>query len=130
MNVLWIMVDQLRWDYLSCYGATHIDTPNIDRLASKSVRFDRAYCQYPLCNPTRASFLTGLRPDATRVFANGAHFRAAAPNIVTLPEHFRRNGETQIHVQLRVLLVKLHPSANVGPNLHRAVRVNCFHVSF
>jgi len=43
-NVLWIMADQLRWDYLSCYGARHIDTPNLDRLAAKGVRFDQAYC--------------------------------------------------------------------------------------
>ena len=53
------MADQLRWDYLSCYGAKHIDTPNIDRLASKSVRFNKAYVQSPICGPSRMSSYTG-----------------------------------------------------------------------
>lgn len=59
MNVLWIMADQLRWDYLSCAGATHIETPNIDWLASRGTRFDRAYVQSPICGPSRMSYYTG-----------------------------------------------------------------------
>ena len=58
-NILFIMCDQLRWDYLSCYGHPHLETPNIDRLAARGVRFTRAYCQAPLCGPSRASILTG-----------------------------------------------------------------------
>ena len=54
-NILFIMADQLRWDYLSCYGHPHLDTPNIDKLASRGVRFDRAYVQSPVCGPSRAS---------------------------------------------------------------------------
>ena len=59
MNVLWIMADQLRWDYLSCYGAQHIDTPNLDWLAGRGMRFNRAYVQSPICGPSRMSFYTG-----------------------------------------------------------------------
>ena len=59
-NILFIMCDQLRWDYLSCYGHPWLETPNIDRLAVRGVRFTRAYCQAPLCGPSRASFHTSL----------------------------------------------------------------------
>lgn len=58
-NILFILVDQLRWDYLSCYGHPHLHTPNIDWLAENGVRFDRAYVQSPVCGPSRASILTG-----------------------------------------------------------------------
>jgi arylsulfatase A-like enzyme len=58
-NILFIMFDQLRWDYLSCYGHPHLHTPHIDRLAAKGVRFDRAYIQSPMCGPSRMSTYTG-----------------------------------------------------------------------
>lgn len=66
-NILFIMADQLRWDYLSCYGHPHLKTPNIDRLAARGVRFDRAYVQSPVCGPSRASCYTGRT-----VFSHGA----------------------------------------------------------
>ncbi|MEM7343055.1 MAG: sulfatase-like hydrolase/transferase, partial [Chloroflexota bacterium] len=59
LNTLFIMCDQLRWDYLSCYGHPHLHTPNIDRLAQRGVRFDRAYVQSPICGPARVSMYTG-----------------------------------------------------------------------
>lgn len=70
LGILFIMCDQLRWDYLSCYGHPSIGTPNIDRLAETGVRFTRAYCQAPLCGPSRASFYTGRYMSSHGVMAN------------------------------------------------------------
>ena len=90
-NVLFIIADDLR-PLLGCYGYPEMHTPNIDRLAQRSTLFNHAYCQYPLCNPSRVSMLTGLRPDTTRVFSNKVGFRETLPNAVTLPQHFKAHG--------------------------------------
>src|SRR3974390_2492596 len=71
-NILFIASDDLRPE-LGCYGVKQVKTPNIDRLARRGVVFMRAYCQEPLCNTTRSSLLTGLRPDSTGVFDNYTH---------------------------------------------------------
>jgi len=90
-NVLFIAVDDLA-AALGCYGDLIAKTPNIDRLAATGVRFDRAYNQLPLCNPTRASVMTGLRPDQIRVYDLDRHFRDERPNVVTLSQAFGNDG--------------------------------------
>lgn len=91
LNVLFILSDDMRPD-LGCYGHPQVKSPNIDALAKAGVRFDRAYCQYPLCCPSRTSVLTSRLPTTTGVLRNTQDFRKMHPTLVTLPEHFKANG--------------------------------------
>jgi len=90
-NILFIIVDDLRPE-LGCYGKKVIKTPNIDRLAQQGVVFTRAYCQQSICNPSRTSLLTGMRPESTKVWDLATHFRTNFPDLVTLPQHLKQNG--------------------------------------
>jgi iduronate 2-sulfatase len=90
-NVLFIAVDDMRAE-LACYGSPIVRSPNIDRLASRGTLFSKTYCQQAVCNPSRASLLTGLRPSTLGIWDLPTHFRQRFPEIVTLPQHFKNNG--------------------------------------
>ena len=90
-NVLFIAADDLSCA-LGCYGDPVAKTPHLDRLAASGVCFLKAYNQLPLCNPTRASVMTGLRPDTIKVYDLDRHFRDEVPNAVTVSQQFMKNG--------------------------------------
>ena len=91
MNVLFISVDDMNCD-LGAYGHPIVKTPNLDRLCRMGVRFDSAYCQQPLCGPSRASLMTGLRPDTLDMHTLDHELRKKNPDVVTLGQLFRQNG--------------------------------------
>jgi uncharacterized sulfatase len=97
LNVLFIAADDLNND-LGCYGHPFAKTPNLDRLSARGVRFDRAYCQYPLCSPSRSSLMTGLRPGRTRVYDLNYHFRDGLPGVVTMSQLFKNAGAPAVRV--------------------------------
>lgn len=96
-NVLFIAVDDLK-PMLGCYGDTVIKTPNIDRLASRGTTFLNAYCQQAICGPTRASLLTGLRPDSTGIYDLQTKLRALHPDVITLPQYFKQSGYESVGI--------------------------------
>jgi iduronate 2-sulfatase len=90
-NVLFIAADDLRND-LGCLGNPEVRSPNLDRLAARGRLFTHAYCQQAVCNPSRASLMTGRRPDTLEIWDLRTHFRDQMPHVVTLPQHFMNHG--------------------------------------
>jgi len=96
-NVLFVVVDDLR-PQMNCYGQEWILSPNMDRLAQDGLLFERAYCQQAVCAPSRASVLTGCRPDTTTIYDLRTPVRTVMPDIVTLPQQFKQHGYETVSI--------------------------------
>ena len=95
-NILFIAIDDLRPE-LGSYGSEIAITPHMDALAADGLLFNNAYCQQAICSPSRASLMTGARPETIQVIENFTYFREQNPDIITLPQHFRSNGYETVH---------------------------------
>lgn len=96
-NILFLAVDDLRPE-LGCYGSPVARSPNIDRLASEGLLFKRAFCQQAICGPSRASLMSGVRPESLGVLHNYTLLRQSdMPNVITLPQYFRNNGYETVY---------------------------------
>jgi arylsulfatase A-like enzyme len=95
-NILFIAIDDLRPE-LGCYGSPIAVTPNLDKIAGDGLLFDRAYCQEAICSPSRASLMTGARPETINIIENYTYFRDENPDIITLPQHFIANGYETVY---------------------------------
>lgn len=129
MNVLFIVADDLN-NEVGCYGSERGITPHLDRLAEMGMRFDNAYAQYPVCNPSRNSFLSGMRPDETGLPKKWESLRSLVPEVTTLPQLFRENGYYTASVG-KVFHIdgwdKRWPDAGwvLGDSLSWDFRINC-----
>ena len=95
-NILFIAIDDLRPE-LGCYGSEIAVTPNFDRIAAEGLLFERAYCQQAICSPSRASLMTGVRPETIGIIENYTYFRDINPDIITLPQYFIANGYETVY---------------------------------
>lgn len=122
-NVLWIMADQLRFDYLSCYGHPHLHTPNIDALAARGVQFNKAYVQSPVCGPSRMSAYTGRYVRSHGATWNGIPLRVGEP---TLGDHLRASGSRAVLVGKTHMVADAEGMAWLGidPDSEIGVRVS------
>lgn len=113
-NVLFLISDDLN-TRIGCYGDPDVKTPNIDRLAARGTRFEHAYCQYPLCGPSRNSLLCGLHPNSTGIVTNAQIFRQSIPQRIPLPHAFRNAGYFAARIGK---LYHYHVPRSVGTNGH------------
>ena len=97
LNVLFIIADDLNCD-LGAYGNSVVKTPNIDRLARRGVLFENAHNQYPLCGPSRASFMTGMYTNQTQITRNNMNLRNSIPDVITLGQRFRQQGYQSVRI--------------------------------
>ena len=97
LNVLFIIADDLNCD-IGGYGNKVVKTPNIDRLIKNGIVFENAHCQYPLCGPSRASIMTGMYSDQTKITQNNVHLRNAVPDVITLGQRFRQQGYQSVRI--------------------------------
>ena len=97
LNVLLIIADDLNCD-LGAYGNLVVKTPNIDRFAEKGILFENAHNQYPLCGPSRASFMTGMYTNQTKITRNNMNLRNSIPDVITLGQRFRQSGYQSVRI--------------------------------
>ena len=97
INVVLIIADDLNCD-LGAYGNLDVKTPNIDRLAARGVLFENAHCQYPWCGPSRASFMTGMYTNQTKITRNNMNLRNSIPDVITLGQRFRQQGYQSVRI--------------------------------
>ena len=97
LNVILIIADDLNCD-ISVYGNLVIKTPNIDRLAEKGILFLNAHNQYPLCGPSRASFMTGIYTNQTKITSNNMNLRNSVPDVITMGQRFRQQGYQSVRI--------------------------------
>ena len=118
LNILLVISDDL-CTRLGTYGDPVVKTPSLDRLAARGVRFEHAYCQYPLCNPSRTCFLTGLRPDTTKIYDNAIYFRDRFPETQTLGQTFQKAGYFVAQRRGKLHVTTVLPSADRNQRLGR-----------
>ena len=104
LNVLFIVADDLNCD-IGAYGNKTIETPNIDKLAKKGVLFGNAHVQYPWCGPSRASFMTGLYPDQTKIKQLRIYLRQAIPKVVTIGQKFRQENYHSVRIGKYIITI-------------------------
>ena len=97
LNVLFLIADDLNCD-LGVYGHSQVISPNIDKLAMSGTLFGNAHNQYPLCGPSRASFMTGMYPDQTRMTKNNVLLRTTVPDVITIGQRFRQQGYRSVRI--------------------------------
>ena len=97
LNVLFLVADDLNCD-LGTYGNSQVVSPNIDKLAKEGVLFGNAHVQYPLCGPSRASFMTGMYPDQTLITKNNVLLRNTIPDVVSMGQRFRQQGYRSVRI--------------------------------